>query len=339
MALRTTVVGSWWTRTEDEAALHRYHRGQLTAEQGEELLKRCAGQAIKEQMELGLREWTGGEYFTDVFINHLQKVLTGVELDRPSADPIFDYDDLGHARIVGQIDAPEGLGYAAAYRRESQLPGGVTKATVVGPFEISIHAQDQRDELLRQLPNLIRIVNREMRELAAAGCTHIQLDVPTLGCYVNMGLMSVDQAADIIAPCFEDINGGIRAIHMCNGNNRGRPRSGVLRNASWVPILQRLEGVVDLANLECSYFSEYLERDAFKDLPQSMELAAGIVDEANYWPEPVAKIRARAEDWARVVGEERLWISPSCGFGRHPARDRDVLRTKMEHMVEAAATL
>jgi len=97
--------------------------------------------------------------------------------------------------------------------------------------------------------------------------------------------------------------------------------------------------VVDLANLECSYFSEYLERDAFKDLPQSMELAAGIVDEANYWPEPVAKIRARAEDWARVVGEERLWISPSCGFGRHPARDRDVLRTKMEHMVEAAATL
>ena len=41
----------------------------------------------------------------------------------------------------------------------------------------------------------------------------------------------------------------------------------------------------------------------------------------------------------RVVGEERLWISPSCGFGRHPARDLPVLRAKMENMVEAAASL
>ena len=68
----------------------------------------------------------------------------------------------------------------------------------------------------------------------------------------------------------------------------------------------------------------------------SMELAAGIVDEASYGIETVKKIRDRAADWARVVGEERLWISPSCGFGRHPARSRQVLNAKMEHMVEAA---
>jgi methionine synthase II (cobalamin-independent) len=39
-----------------------------------------------------------------------------------------------------------------------------------------------------------------------------------------------------------------------------------------------------------------------------------------------------------VVGEERLWISPSCGFGRHPARTRPVLREKLEHMMEAASS-
>ena len=49
-------------------------------------------------------------------------------------------------------------------------------------------------------------------------------------------------------------------------------------------------------------------------------------------------IRDRAGDWARVVGEERLWISPSCGFGRHPARTRPVLEAKMEPMAEAAAS-
>lgn len=336
MPLRTTVVGSWWTYPEDEADLQRYHQGELSPQEGKQVLSRAAARAIQEQRNLGLSEWTGGEYFTEVFINHLKHVLTGIEIDVPQADEIFDYDDLGHARIVGEIDAPNGLGYATAFERERNLPGGVTKAAVVGPFEIAIHAQDQQAELQRQLPNLIRITNAEIRRLVAAGCPHVQLDVPTIGVFVNMGLLTVEQAARVIAGCLEGISGTIRGIHMCNGNNRGRPLSGVLRNATWVPILQHLEGVVDVANLEASYFSEYQEREAFKDLPRSMQLAAGIVDEANYWVEPVGKIRSRAEDWARVVGEDRLWLSPSCGFGRHPARDREVLRAKVERMVEAA---
>jgi len=112
MALRTTVVGSWWTSVEDEAELRRYHHGELNPDEGVQALNRCATQAIAEQRELGLSEWTGGEYFTDVFIDHLQRMLTGIEIDRPSADPIFDYDDLGHARITGEIDAPHGLGAA-----------------------------------------------------------------------------------------------------------------------------------------------------------------------------------------------------------------------------------
>jgi hypothetical protein len=61
----------------------------------------------------------------------------------------------------------------------------------------------------------------------------------------------------------------------------------------WIPILERLEGVIDVANLECSYFSEYLEREAFTALPASMELAAGIVDEAGYAIESPRKIRER----------------------------------------------
>ena len=56
---------------------------------------------------------------------------------------------------------------------------------MVGPLEITVHAQDQRDELARQMPNLVGIVNREIRELADAGCPHIQLDVPFFGMILN----------------------------------------------------------------------------------------------------------------------------------------------------------
>jgi hypothetical protein len=34
MALRTTVVGSWWPYADGEAELARYHRGELSQEAG-----------------------------------------------------------------------------------------------------------------------------------------------------------------------------------------------------------------------------------------------------------------------------------------------------------------
>jgi methionine synthase II (cobalamin-independent) len=336
MALRTTVVGSWWKLDEHEPELARYHRGELSESEGEDLLNQAAAAAIAEQRGLGLDEWTGGEYFTDNFIDHMQRVLHGFEIDKPDEPDPFDYDDLAHAVITGELSAPDGLGYVRAYRRDAELPGGVRMATVVGPFEITVHALDQQDELMRQLPNLIGIVNQEIRDLAAAGCPHVQLDVPVFGGLLNSGLMSPEDAAGIVAGCFEGVDGLTRGIHICNGNFKGRPMSAIVRNAPWVPLLQHLDGVIDIAALECSYFAEWLEREAFAAMPQSIELAAGIVDEASYGIETVKKIRDRAADWARVVGEERLWISPSCGFGRHPARSRPVLQAKMEHLAEAA---
>jgi len=339
MAVRTTVVGSWWKHEGDAEELARYHRGELSPQAGEELLSRLAARAIAEQRELGLDEWTGGEYFADNFVDHMQRVLRGIEIDRPDAPEPFDYDDLAHGIITGEISAPDGLGHVEAYRREAVLPGGVPKATVLGPLEITVAVADQAEEVMRQMPNLVAIVNREIRELAAAGCPHIQIDAPLFGILINSDLMTPAAAADIIAGCFEGVEGVTRDVHICNGNFNGRPFAPTIRNSTWVPMLQRLDGVIDIASLECSYFVEYSERDTYAELPQSMSLAAGIVDEASYGIEPVSKIRERAADWARVVGEERLWISPSCGFGRHPARDRSVLRAKMENMVEAAQSL
>ena len=339
MAVRTTVVGSWWWPAEFSADLRRFHDDELDEESGERVLAQCAAAAIEQQRRLGLDEWTGGEYFTDNFVNHIQKMLSGIVVDRAGEHELFDYDDVPHARITGEIDAPNGLGYLAAYLRESQLPGGVNKATVVTPMEITAHEADQAALRDPQLPRVTALVNAEIRGLAQAGCPHVQLDAPAIGIAINMGQMTSQAAAEMIAGCFEGVTGTVRGLHICNGNLKGRPASAVLRNATWLELLQRLDGVIDVANLECSYFSEWLERDAFRDLPSSMQFAAGIVDEANYWVEPVSKIRARAADWARVVGEERLWLSPSCGFGRHPGRDQPVLEAKVANMVEAGATL
>ncbi len=339
MSVRTTTVGSWWPQEDVSEGLREHHAGNLASEESERLLRASAATAVAEQQALGLTEWTGGEYFTDEFLNHMQKVLTGIEIDVPSKPELFDYDDFAHAKITGDIDAPDGMGYLAGYLRERDLAGGVPKATVVGPLEMAFNAIDQLPQLKEQLPNLIGVVRTEMRGLADAGCTHVQLDVPTFSTLISMGALTPDEAAGIIAECFDGVDGVRRGIHICSGNMRGRPLSGDLSCAPWAQILERLDGVIDVAHLAVHYFHRYLERDAFATIPPSIELAAGIVDEGCYWVEPVSKIRERAADWARVVGEERLWLSTSCGFGRHPVRDVPVLRAKIENMVEAAATL
>jgi methionine synthase II (cobalamin-independent) len=335
--LRTTVAGSWWPLVEFEDELLRYHRGELSAADGEALLKRAAVLAIEEQRGLGLTEWTGGEHFAYEFIDHLQRQLTGLKIIVPSRAEIFDYDDLAVAEVDGELTAPNGLGYVDAYLRERELPGGVPKATVVGPVEVAINLISELDGLKGQMPNLVRIVNSEIRGLADAGCPHIQLDVPAFHTLITNGAMNTDEAAGIIAQCFEGVTGSRRGIHICSGNLRGRPLAGNLTSVPWVEILQRLDGVIEVAHLALQYFNRYLERDAFAAVPKSIEIAAGIVDEGSYAVEPTAKIRERAEAWARVIGEDRLWLSPSCGFGRHTARDIPVLRQKVANMVEAAA--
>src|SRR5580658_7236774 len=100
MPVRTTVVGSWWLHPEMEEDLARHHAGKCSAHESEAILNRAATKAIKEQRELGLDEWTGGEYHTDNFILHIHKMMTGFEIDKPQADDVFDYDDMTHAKIV-----------------------------------------------------------------------------------------------------------------------------------------------------------------------------------------------------------------------------------------------
>jgi hypothetical protein len=212
MAVRTTVVGSWWLHPELEEDLARHHAGKLSPQESETVLSRAAAKAIKEQQDLGLDEWSGGEYFTDDFILHMHKCLTGLEVDKPQADEVFDYDDAAHAKVVGKITAPHGLGYLEAFRREKKLPGGVRKAAVVSPFEVVFVAgRDQVDSITPQVPAVIELVNRELRAMADEGCPNGQLDAPIFSAEVNMGMMTPQQAADLIAPCFE----GVKATRRC----------------------------------------------------------------------------------------------------------------------------
>jgi len=212
MPVRTTVVGSWWIYPEDAADLRAYHDGKLSKQASDAFLNRVASKAISEQRSLDQNEWSGGEYFTDEFILHMYKCLTGLQVDKPQEAVVFDYDDMAHAKIVGEITAP-GLGYLANYRREKNLPGGVKKAAVVAAYEVAVAGRDQLDKLKPQVGNINRIINAELRGMADEGCPNVQLDAPIFAVEVNMGTMTAKEAADLIAPCFEGVKAK-KSVHF-----------------------------------------------------------------------------------------------------------------------------
>ena len=82
MAVRTTVVGSWWWPEEHSEELARFHSDEL----GETRESRSSTAARRlrsgSSASSAWTRWTDGEYFTYNFVNHLQKRLTGIEVDR-----------------------------------------------------------------------------------------------------------------------------------------------------------------------------------------------------------------------------------------------------------------
>ena len=240
---------------------HATTRASCRRQEGEAILNRAATKAIQEQRDLGFDEWTGGEYHTDNFILHMHKCLTGLEIDKPQAEDVFDYDDMTHAKIVGKITAPNGLGYLEAFRREKKLPGrraqgGRRRALRGGrgrPRSVSMRSRRR----CRQLQKSSTRSCAPWPTKAARTCSSTRR---SSAAEVNMGMMTAQQAADLIAPCFEGVK-ATRSLHFCNGNLRGRPISHALHCAPWVDILERLDGVVDVAAFEVKYFFQWIERD------------------------------------------------------------------------------
>ena len=92
-------------------------------------------------------------------------------------------------------------------------------------------------------------------------------------------------------------------------------------------------GSIDRAHLECSYAGQWADRALLADIPDSIEIIAGIADVKS---DPVSadQLAGQIDALLDVVPEHRLLVSSSCGCGRVPHDDAIRL---MRNLVKAAA--
>jgi len=331
--IRTTVVGSWPLPEMYRDRLLQYHRGTLPDMLVKPTLSGAAEIAIREQKATGVTQFMGGEFFAEVFINHIPRRLTGVRLIKQPADELKKYTDMAEYELTGEIEAPRGLGYVEAFRREVQLAPDLEKASVPGPLEVVGHIRPT-EAAQTQIARAVEIVNREARGLEAAGAKEIQLDIPYIAVSSVLGQLTPAQAVDLIAGSFAGVQ-VTKTIHCCLGDLGSQPVIPVHNLQALLPYIQQLTGVVDKVHLECSHPGQWADRASLRDIPKGMQVIAGLVD-VKTPVETTEQMEERIREVLRFVEPDRLWIAPSCGFGR---RTTDIATGKLSRIVEAANRL
>ncbi len=331
--IRTTVVGSWPIPFGLKPRLTAYYRGAVSDEDAHDVLQAAARIAMDEQLACGLDQIMGGEVFAPDFVHHVPPRLAGLEVVR-KRDHRAGVEGTGRYRIVGDVSAPRGTGHALAYRREKAIQPDLDKAAVPSAATMTLSfAGDPR--LPEQMENVARLVEAEVRDLALAGAAEVQLDAPFEAvALVTQGRRVEDLVPWIVSP-FRAVEGVRRTVHFCLGDMGRRPATQEQHLRHLIPLFQALEGHVDRVHVECSYAGQWAERQLLADIPESMEVIAGIADVKSK-PQGEEALRQRIESLLEVLPPERLIVSSSCGCGRMPHDDAIAL---MRNLVRASRAI
>jgi methionine synthase II (cobalamin-independent) len=300
--------------------LRPFWRGERTEDDPEvrDALVAAARIAMDEMAACELDQITGGEVFAPDFVHTVPPRLTGLEA-LTLRDVRQGQQGVGRYRIAGRITAPRGLGHAKAFRREHAIEPTLDKAAVPSPFTIALSFPDD-PTLPRALDDLVEVVREEVADLVAAGAAEIQLDAPSESIACAHGSRPVEQLAEWLAAPFAGLGadrGVRRTVHFCLGDIARAPSTSVQNLRSLIPLVQALDGRVDRVHLECSYEGQWNERARLDEIPESIEVIAGIGD-VKAPPAPVGRYAARIGDLLAVVPEHRLLVATSCGCGRMP---------------------
>src|SRR5260370_5989957 len=220
-------------------------------------------------------------FFVQTSYGHMQ----GLEpLEPLRKTGLYAYDSVPRYRATRKVRVPKGLGTVDEFKYLVTQTARPVKATGPGPVTLSIHIQTRPSDAydgdrLALCWDLVPAVNAELKALAAAGATWIQVDEPSAAIVPG-------QAAEYVKmfnACVEGVKAKI-AYHVCFGNLLSRPRG--KRSYRWMfpglPETRRTPFVFQYANREMA------EIEMWKEIGVDREVACGVVDVNSFSLQPPA---------------------------------------------------
>ncbi len=304
-----------------------------------EQLRRVEDQAISEivkfQEDVGLKSITDGEfrrtYFHIDFLEQIGGVKTDVPvtIQRPDgtqelAPPVM--------RVIDKVRHVKDIQLADFLYLKSQVSAANTPKVTI-PSPTMLHFRGGRAGISQQhypeldpdfYQDVANAYGDELRSLAAAGCTYVQMDD------TNLAYLCDDKMREAARSRGDDPNelphryarfinlvvaqkppGMLLAMHLCRGNFKSTHAA----SGNYEPVA---EALLQEMNLD-AYFMEYDDDRSgdFKPLrylPKGKTVVLGLVTTKFGTLESKDDLKRRIDEAARYAPLAQLALSPQCGF-------------------------
>jgi 5-methyltetrahydropteroyltriglutamate--homocysteine methyltransferase len=329
MPLLTTTIGAYpkpdyvpvpdWFRVEGGPDTTRPTAGYLEAlarlgEEAEALFARGAQEIIDDQIAAGIDIPTDGEVRRENYIHYHCRHLDG-----------FDFETLTPKELRGgaySAELPSIVGPVRArapflphdWRVAQTFTDRPVKVTMPGPMTIADTTANLFYDDERKLgADLADALNSEIRALAEAGCTWIQVDEPVLARKPDEAL---DYGIEHLDRCFLGVPQGVeRVMHMCCGYPDALDRDDYPKAdpQSYFRLAEAVDrAAIDVVSIEDAHRPNDL---ALLERFANTKVILGVVAIAKSRVESVEEIRARLEAALEHIAPGRLIAAPDCGLG------------------------
>jgi 5-methyltetrahydropteroyltriglutamate--homocysteine methyltransferase len=328
---RADQVGSLLRPPEIKEARAKVERGEMSAEALREIEDRCIRESVARQESLGLRSITDGEYRRGWWNHDFLGRIDGVEIELDEASYKFaGSDDPRYTPKVKRRVARahpimlEHFSYLRSVAHETPkftMPSPSILYHRGGRAAISSRAYPTLDDLWEDVG---RVYREEIRDLARAGCTYLQIDDTSFsflcdGKFRESCRVRGDDPENLPHLYAKAVNAAIAGrpagmtivMHTCRGNWK----STWLAEGGYEPVARAVFQETDVD----AYFLEYDSERAgsFEPLrlvPKGKKVVLGLVSTKTPDLENKDALKRRIDQAARFVRLENLCVSPQCGF-------------------------
>jgi len=259
--------------------------------------------AVSDMERAGVDVVSDGEMRRESYSNRFATALEGVDLDHPGVA----LDRTGHENPVPRVVGPIRRARPVEVR-DVELLRALTdrriKITVPGPFTMTQQAQndfygDDRELALAYAD----AVNKELRDLKAAGADVVQIDEPYLQARPEpareYALEAIDRALDGVE--------GDTVLHTCFGYAHivhDRP--------SGYPFLAELDSCA-ATHLSLEAAQPDLDPEVLREVPSKV-VVLGVLDLGSDEAETPEVVAGRIRRALTVLPPGRLVVAPDCGM-------------------------
>ncbi|NRF70378.1 5-methyltetrahydropteroyltriglutamate--homocysteine S-methyltransferase [Aquincola sp. S2] len=313
----------------------QFAQGEIDGAQLRAVEDRAIAEIVKFQQDVGLQSITDGEFRRTYFHIDFLEQLGGVHCDAPTtiikpdgseelAPPVM--------RVTGKVRHARDIQRADFEYLKSQVAAGRTPKVTI-PSPTMLHFRGGRAGISREAypelepefyDDVARAYGDELRSLAAAGCTYVQMDD------TNMAYLCDERMREAARSRGDDPNelphryarfinkvvaqkpeGMTLAMHLCRGNFKSTHAAA----GNYEPVAEALLAEMHLD----AYFMEY-DDDRSGDfrplrfLPKGKTVVLGLVTTKFGQLEDKDALKRRIDEAARYAPLEQLCLSPQCGF-------------------------